>query len=267
MNDANLREIIKKDNLYLTAELNDKLYLHYKGFKAIKNLEAYTGLKVLWLEGNGLDKIENLSGQANLRTLYLHENLISKIENLESCPELDSLNLSKNFIKKIENLNHLTKLTTLIISNNNLASVESIGEVANLPNLHSLDIQSNKIDGERDDAEKLVEILSACPQLRVVYLKGNEIVKKIKHYRKTIISRCKELRYLDDRPVFDDERRRCNKWGEVFRETGDADKAMEAERAEIVKMREEKKEREVSSSSRSSFPEARLFSVTQHTAC
>ena len=95
MNNASLREIIKKDNLYLTAELNDKLYLHYKGFKSIQNLEDYTGLKVLWLEGNGLDKIENLTNQRNLRTLYLHENLISKIENLDCCPELDTLNVSK----------------------------------------------------------------------------------------------------------------------------------------------------------------------------
>jgi hypothetical protein len=52
MNAESLKEIIKKDKQYQTAELNDKLYLHYKGFRKIENLEAYTGLKVLWLEGN-----------------------------------------------------------------------------------------------------------------------------------------------------------------------------------------------------------------------
>jgi hypothetical protein len=35
-------------------------------------------------------------------------------------------------------------------------------------------------------------------------------VKQIKHYRKTVIARCKDLRYLDDRPVFEEERRRVN---------------------------------------------------------
>ena len=190
----------------------------------------------------GLDKIEGLGAQNKMRTLYLQENIINKLENLESMVDLDTLNVSKNFVGKIENLSHMTKLSTLIISNNNLKDAASIAHAATLPNLHALDIQSNKID---DDPEAVLSILESCPELRVVYLKGNDVVKKIKHYRKTIISRCKSLRYLDDRPVFDDERRRCDAWGKVMKETdGDVDKANAAEREEIANIRREKKERE-----------------------
>lgn len=85
MNPAKLREIVKKDKMYNTASLNDSFYLHYKGFTRIENLEAYTGLKVLWLEGNGIKKIEGLSTLKQLCTLYLHENCIEEIEGLEGC--------------------------------------------------------------------------------------------------------------------------------------------------------------------------------------
>lgn len=65
-----LKAICKELQLYTTASLNDKLYLHYKGWKCIDAcLGSYSGLKSLWLEGNGLDKIENLDKLVELRCL------------------------------------------------------------------------------------------------------------------------------------------------------------------------------------------------------
>jgi dynein assembly factor 1 len=44
------------------------------------------------------------------------------------------------------------------------------------------------------------------PSLAVLYLTGNPVCKKIANYRKTIIAAIPTLKYLDDRPVFEDDR-------------------------------------------------------------
>lgn len=56
MNAKTLKEAAMQNEGYETPELNDKLYLHFKGWKKIENLEPYTGLTALWLDSNG--KIE-----------------------------------------------------------------------------------------------------------------------------------------------------------------------------------------------------------------
>jgi dynein assembly factor 1 len=68
-----LKKFLRKEHklYYSTPELNDCLYLHYKGFRKIENLEEFTGLKVLYMEGNALSTIENLEHNINLRCLYL----------------------------------------------------------------------------------------------------------------------------------------------------------------------------------------------------
>ncbi|OWZ03899.1 hypothetical protein PHMEG_00024293 [Phytophthora megakarya] len=235
-----LRCLCRDNDLYVTPSINDKLYLHYKGFRSIKNLHEYTGLKVLWLEGNGLSRIEGLEHQKELRTLYLHENLIQNIEGLESQMLLDTLNLSQNQISCIENLGHLKKLTTLQLKSNYLTSAKDIAHVLELPSLSVLDIQSNQIN----DTD-IVDILAELPNLKVLYLQGNDVVKHIKQYRKTMVYRCRKLKYLDDRPVFEDERRRVEAWGKALEESnGDMKAAQEAERQEMESIRHEKKERD-----------------------
>lgn len=70
-----------------------------------------------------------------------------------------------------------------------------------------LDLSHNRISDPR-----LVEIVAELPKLAVFNCMENQIRTSIQDYRKTLISTCLELKYLDDRPVFDVERRTTMAW-------------------------------------------------------
>ena len=72
-----LLELCQANGQYETPALNNTLYLHYKGFTKIENLEAYENLTSLWLECNGLSKIEGLDHHYKLKMLFLHQNTIT----------------------------------------------------------------------------------------------------------------------------------------------------------------------------------------------
>nr|KAJ3421677.1 Dynein assembly factor 1, axonemal [Polyrhizophydium stewartii] len=224
-----LKQLCKEQKLYQTPALNDIIYLHFKGFAKIECLDEYCGLKSLWLEGNGISRIENLDALVELRCLptasFLQQNCIDAIENLDKLPKLDTLNLSNNLIKHISNLAALPALRTLQLAHNFLRSAEDIQHLAIV-----LDLSHNKLE---DPA--IIEVLEQLPELAVLNLMANPVIRTIQSYRKTVVSRCKRLTYLDDRPVFDKERLATDAW---------AVGGLDAERRERERQREEEEEKQ-----------------------
>lgn len=74
------------------------------------------------------------------------------------------------------------------------------------------------------------------PNIAVVYMQNNEFTKKVSHYRKTIISRIPAIKYIDDKPVFEDEHRFALAW---------ARGGLEEERRERAAYKREKEEEQI----------------------
>ena len=134
-----LRTLLKSDMriYYSTKELNDRLYLHYKGFHKIENLEAFVGLRVLYIEGNCISDIEGLTQCTDLRCLFLQENCIREVTGLETLVNLDTLNLSDNCLTRLTGLSTLKKLSSLILQRNQIGAngTDDVREVVGLENL------------------------------------------------------------------------------------------------------------------------------------
>ncbi|KAL0222151.1 hypothetical protein RCL1_002005 [Eukaryota sp. TZLM3-RCL] len=208
-----LRQLCRKHKLYTTPDLNDTLYLHYQSFSSIKNLEPYCNLKTLWLEGNGLKSLEGLEAQSNLRCLYVQENCLDTIDHLSHMTQLDQLNLNNNLIKTIENLSCLTSLHTLYLKKNFISTVDDIVHLVECPSISVLDLSENSLENP-----EVIDVFAKMPELRVLYLQGNPLVKHIQNYRKIVISKLPKLTYLDDRPVFESERLLVEAWVKGGRE-------------------------------------------------
>ena len=135
--------------------------------------------------------------------------MIAEITGLETLVNLGMLNLDRNLIRKITGLKNCKKLETLIISCNRLGAnesqtcMESIEELKECPELHTLDLRKNHIE----DPAVLDDVLSKLENLAVLYVNNNEFKVKIKNYRKMMVIKIKNLDHLDDRPVFEKERR------------------------------------------------------------
>ena len=188
---------------YESPELNVNLYLHFQGFRKIQNLDSFKNLQVLYLENNSINKIEGLDKLTSLTCLYLQNNYIQEIEGLDNNTKLSILNLSNNKIKTIKNINKLQKLENFYISKNELSTIQDLNNLLEIESLSLLDIQNNNFT---ENSNELLHFLNKIKNLKVLYLKGNEVCRTIPNYRRTIIIKLENLTYLDDKPIKGEDR-------------------------------------------------------------
>ncbi|KAJ9461330.1 Leucine-rich repeat-containing protein ODA7 [Diplonema papillatum] len=233
---AAVEKCIKEHDGYLQPLLNDQLYLHCRGFIRIDPvISRYTNVKALWLQQNAIGTIENLDALSQLGCLYLHQNCIREISGLDNLSQLHTLNLSQNYITKIEGLGALTQLETLLLSHNRITSIANLKGVLECPALSCLDISNNGLAADKDageEPEDVIKILQQLPKIACLYIQGNELPNQTRYFRRKMIGTIQTLTYMDERPVFAEDRRAINQW---------MIGGFEAEQAERDVIREEKK--------------------------
>jgi dynein assembly factor 1, axonemal len=97
-----IRELCESNGQFATPYLNDCLFLHYKGFHKIENLDDYWAVKTLWLENNAFDRIENLEKLIEVRMLYLQNNKLRKVEGISHLKNLYHINLAGNLLQSLD---------------------------------------------------------------------------------------------------------------------------------------------------------------------
>lgn len=142
MTSRTLKYYCEKEGGLSTPQLNDKLYLQYKGFLKIvpETISQYNNLHSLWLNNNGIKKIEGLDNLIHLKSLALNNNSIEKIEGLDNLFNLAILNISNNKIQMVEGLNNLRKLQTINLAHNFLVNDKAIGAIQVCQSLTTIDL-------------------------------------------------------------------------------------------------------------------------------
>lgn len=120
----------------------------------------------------------------------------------------------------VENLRGLQSLYDLTLSSNRITDAASLIGLIEAPSIASvshiqLDLSGNSVDMPGN----LLEILSRLPNLGILSLKENNLIRQIANYRKVLVCRLTSLKYLDDRPISEVDRQAFEAWETGGRES------------------------------------------------
>ena len=65
------------------------------------------------------------------------------------------------------------------------------------------------------DEPEVIDVLSKMASLHVLNLIGNPILRKTIDYRRNLLHKCKDITYLDSRPVTEKDRKCLEAWAKV----------------------------------------------------
>lgn len=203
---------------YRTPELNEKLYLHHFGFPTItSHITPYCCCRVLYLSHNAISDLSPLAPLTQLDSLFISNNTLTTLETLPCLPLLRLLDVSHNTLREMHTMTPQTQLETLLVSHNHVKNIHDI--CVSFPALTSLDLGYNQIPSLEMVEQALAERSTI---LATLVLLGNPAQRlssqSNSHYRKRIINFFSGLRFLDEYPIFLEERRVAEAFGVGGRE-------------------------------------------------
>lgn len=204
-----------------------------------RSFEGLANLRILDLSNNHLTKISGLQHTPLLETLQLTHNRfesLAAVRGIMVCKKLSCVDLSFNLIECVgsaetEKLSDDDETSTPASAaaaaaggasesndaanegddaygNNDDAGGEAASSKAGAANE-----EKDQLHIMTDNSDCLVAFWQQLPELGVLYLYGNELPRKCKFYRKRMICGIPSLSYLDEKPIFPDERRTVEAWG------------------------------------------------------
>jgi dynein assembly factor 1, axonemal len=150
-------------------------------------IQAFSGLKALYLEGNAISVIENMQHMSDLKCLFIAKNVLHGLEGIQQMTALATLDVSHNDLYSLAPLSALVGLQSLNVGHNKLSSAEDIAPLLHCPRLKTLDLEKNRIA-----CPEALNTIMSMP-LALLRLVGNPVVSATKYLTTRAALLCKSI--------------------------------------------------------------------------